>query len=276
MENKLAIAKSKAAEVAAKNNQRRINFESRMKELEEENSILEDRLTAAKFKVSQVETQLGVRIRVILLEERIKEITAENVRLEHRLTSAKSKARQAAQACSALEARVGELEEKNTRIEHTLAERGKELSVLEADAVQNDPTALKSRIETLERAAAFPHLKFGPDAEYDYAKLSGNDLQLVSKKLVLLDESALEWHVKGGPKPSWKCEVNDESTTVKEGKWREKRRFKSYLGTTELFMLHAYYLRKKNRIHLRIDPSNREVEIGYIGKKLPTAKFPTV
>ena len=269
LENKLAAAKSKAAEVAAQNNQRRMSLESCIKELEEENAILGNRLTAAKFKVSQVETQLGVRIRVILLEERIKEITAENVRLEHRLTSAKSKARQATQARSALEARVGELEEKNTRLEHTLTERGKELSALKADAARNDPTALKSRIETLERAAAFPHLKFGPDAERDYAKLSGKEWRTVSKRLTLLDESANEWRVKGCATPPWKCEVKDESNTVKEGKkkWLPKRVFRSHDGTRKTFTLHTQF--GDRRIHLRIDPSKREVEIGYIGDHLP-------
>ena len=257
----------------AQNNQRQTALKGRIKELKAERVELVNDLARAEARASQVSTQLDTRILVDLLTERIKEITAENARLEHRLTSAKSKARQATQACSDLEARVGELGEKNTRLEQTLNEREKEISVLKADVAQNDPTALKSRIETLERAAAFPHLKFGPDAERDYAKLSGKDLQTVNKKLALLDRSALEWCVKGGAKPLWHCEVKDESDTVKEGKkLSEKRRFWSYLGTKELFMLHAN-IGNKRRIHLRIDPSKREVEIGYIGDHLsiPTA-----
>ena len=70
--------------------------------------------------------------------------------------------------------------------------------------------------------------------------------------------------------PPWKCKVTDENKTVKQGrKSSGKRRFKSYHGDTREFMWHARF-GNSGRIHLRFDPSLREVEIGYIGKKLGT------
>ena len=171
LENSVAAAKSNEAKVAAKNNQRQISLESRIKELEGENALLEDRLTAAKFKVSQVETQLGVRIRVILLEEHINEITAKNVRISHRLTATKSKARQAAQACSDLEARVGDLEKKNTGLENALDERVKEISTLKADAIQEELAESKRKVLT------FDFLKSWCDLEDKLIPLKGKLMQ---------------------------------------------------------------------------------------------------
>lgn len=116
------------------------------------------------------------------------------------------------------------------------------------------------------RGDRFPCLKFGLDVERQLARLDTAVLQTVIKRLESLNESAHEWCVAGGA-ISWKCEVTDESNTVKEGrKWREKRRFKSRSGKPELFFLHTN-LGNKMRIHLRID--SRTVEIGYIGPHLP-------
>ena len=173
-----------------------------------------------------------------------------------------------------------DVKEENTSLFSKITERDKELNGLKQYAAENNPTALKSRIaaleqksERLEREATFPHLKFGPDSARDYANLSGKDKQTVINKLTLLDESALEWRVTGGARPSWKCKVTDESDTVKDGrKSSGKRRFKSYHGDTREFMWHARFgsSGSSGRIHLRFDPSSREVEIGYIGKKLGT------
>ena len=269
LENELAAAKSKAVTVDAQHNRERIGLEAHIEDLEAEKVELVNDLARAQYRANEVSTDLNTGILVNLLQKRIKEITATNVSLEHKLAVATSEARQADQERTTLEARVGELDEKNTKLQHTLNDRVQELDLLKKDAAQNNPTALKSRIETLERAATFPHLKFGPDAARDYVNLSGKGLQAVNNKLALLDESALEWRVTGGARPSWKCEVKDESDTVKDGKkLSEKRRFRSYHGTKELFTLHAN-IGHKRRIHLRIDPSKREVEIGYIGNHLP-------
>lgn len=71
-ERKLATANEQARQEANK----RAVLEQSNQKLQDKNSRLENRLIAANARVSQVDTQLGVRIRAILLEERIKELAA--------------------------------------------------------------------------------------------------------------------------------------------------------------------------------------------------------
>ena len=119
-----------------------------------------------------------------------------------------------------------------------------------------------------DKEQAFPNLIFGPDVERHLKSVNTGDLQVVVKRLVSLDESAGEWRVTGGAMPSWKDNVTPESRSVRNNpQLRKERRFRSHRGTRELFELHARF-GSGGRIHLRIDPSSREVEIGYIGPHL--------
>ena len=73
----------------------------------------------------------------------------------------------------------------------------------------------------------------------------------------------------GSAMPSWTRKVTPESQPVmNDPRLREERRFRSHRGTRELFEWHARF-GSSGRIHLRMDPSSREVEIGYIGPHLP-------
>ena len=117
------------------------------------------------------------------------------------------------------------------------------------------------------REEIFPNLAFGPGVEanlQDYANL----FQTILGKLVALDQSAGEW--KCGPAPPWKTKVTPESDQVMEHpKLRDARIFPSHHGTRKMFEWHARF-GSGGRIHLRFDPQTGEVEIGYVGKKLPT------
>ena len=118
-----------------------------------------------------------------------------------------------------------------------------------------------------DKEQAFPNLIFGPDVERQIERL--NTLKRVVQCLESLDKSVGEWRVTGGAMPSWTCEVTPESQSVmNDPRLREERRFRSHRGTRELFELHARF-GSGGRIHLRIDPSSRKVEIGYIGPHLP-------
>ena len=118
------------------------------------------------------------------------------------------------------------------------------------------------------RRDRFPCLEFGLDVKRHLAKLDTAVLQTVIKRLESLDKSAREWRVTGGA-ISWQCEVTNESETVRKSKkkWRPKRTFRSHHGTREDFLLHTKF--GDYRIHLRIESSKYEVEIGYIGEHLP-------
>ena len=54
---------------------------------------------------------------------------------------------------------------------------------------------------------------------------------------------------------------------------RKARRFRSADGERHLFEWHARF-GSGMRIHLRFDPRTLEIEIGYVGRKLPTKRFP--
>ena len=118
------------------------------------------------------------------------------------------------------------------------------------------------------RRDRFPCLEFGLDVKRHLAKLDTAVLQTVIKRLESLDKSAREWRVTGGA-ISWQCEVTNESETVRKSKkkWRPKRTFRSHHGTRGDFLLHTQF--GDYRIHLRIESSKYEVEIGYIGEHLP-------
>ena len=130
---------------------------------------------------------------------------------------------------------------------------------------------LRSRIETPadlwnQRAAAFPHLTFGPDVEEQLRKV--NVLRTVVYRLADIDTAAAAWD--GGAAPRWTtCKVTDESKSVKnDDKLSEARRFRSGRGGRALFMWHARF-GSSGRIHLRFDAQERTVEIGYVGGHLP-------
>ena len=118
------------------------------------------------------------------------------------------------------------------------------------------------------RKQAFPNLLFGPDIKDHLAKLNTGDLGTIVGKLASLNAAATEWPNVGGGAPRWKTKVTNESESLRnDDKKREKRRFRSDDGTSQLFLWHARF-GDSGRIHLRFDPSSHEVEIGYIGPHL--------
>ena len=118
------------------------------------------------------------------------------------------------------------------------------------------------------RKQAFPNLLFGPDIEDHLRKLNTGDLGTIVGRLASLNAAATEWPDIGGGAPQWKTKVTNESESLQnDAKKREKRRFRSYDGTSQLFLWHARF-GDSGRIHLRFDPSSHEVEIGYIGPHL--------
>ena len=121
------------------------------------------------------------------------------------------------------------------------------------------------------RKLAFPNLLFGPDIEDHLKKLNTSKLGSIVGKLANLNAAAAEWPNVGGSAPPWKARakvVNESESLQNNAKLRERRRFKSYDGTRQLFLWHARFS-DSGRIHLRFDPSSHEIEIGYIGKHLP-------
>ena len=118
------------------------------------------------------------------------------------------------------------------------------------------------------RQRAFPDLSFGPGVQDDLRKYA-NLLSTIVGKLTALDASARDWRDRGGPVPIWNTKVTSESRTVTSNPaLREARTFRSHRGTREVFEWHARF-GDHGRIHFRVHPESREVEIGYIGWHLP-------
>ena len=130
------------------------------------------------------------------------------------------------------------------------------------------------------RHIAFPNLVLGPDVEGHIAKMGGTDLRMLIEKLEMLDALTAAWrNNRTSAPPGWKeAGVRNEGETVRRMNpdLREARRFRSQDGTRQLFFWHIDF-RKGKRIHFRYDdshvPHKREVEIGYVGDHLPTARF---
>ena len=121
------------------------------------------------------------------------------------------------------------------------------------------------------RNQLFPRLQFGPEVERQIAEVNRAVFSAVVNRIDEIHMSAKDWDSIGGAAPPWRCNVTPESEpTMNNRRLREARRFRSSLGSAELFEWHARY-GDAGRIHLRFDPRNRSVEIGYIGGHLPLA-----
>ena len=119
------------------------------------------------------------------------------------------------------------------------------------------------------RNQAFPNLNFGPEVEGQISNLPKDISDTVMHRLAELHSAASDWLVVGGAMPNWPCKVTSESSRVRNNpKLREARCFRSHHGDSRLFLRHARF-GNSGRIHLHVDPQNKEVEIGYIGRHLP-------
>ena len=121
-----------------------------------------------------------------------------------------------------------------------------------------------------KKADCFPHLTFGLDVNSQMAELSVEILSMAIAKLIVLDSAVRNWRHEGTEKPVLpKVNTESEPTMQRYGKERE---FRSVSGEIKIFRLHAM-IGTGYRIHFRLDKQKRELEIGYIGKHLPTVTF---
>lgn len=117
------------------------------------------------------------------------------------------------------------------------------------------------------RREAFPDLLFGPEVER-HLKEHARLLPQIQRKLGALDESARAW--KEGPAPRWTTHVTAESRSVETNpKLKDARLFQSSRGGRRHFLWHGR-VGDSFRVHIRFEPKDRSLEIGYIGPKLPT------
>ena len=132
--------------------------------------------------------------------------------------------------------------------------------------LKREPSALAAR-----RAECFPHLRFGRDVGRHIRRLPTGVLALLVEKLIVLDDASRMW--RRDPRmtvprlPS--CRPESEPTMQKYG---DRRVFRDAAGVRRTYELHCSVA--SYRIHLRVMSASRCLEIGYIGKHLPTKKHP--
>lgn len=119
----------------------------------------------------------------------------------------------------------------------------------------------------------YPNLSFSMDFKEQLSKIDQGMFQVVTRNLATLDAFAREWKTTRGATPPWGNLVRPESETVRKNpSLANQRVFTSAGGSKESYFLHTSFS-KGDRIHLRIDRARYLVEIGYIGRHLPTGRF---
>lgn len=120
----------------------------------------------------------------------------------------------------------------------------------------------------LRRGELFPHITFGRDVESQLNRIDNRRLGSVITRLTELDKTVAEWRDLGTPCPRWRSKVSPETKAdMNQSKWRDVRTFRTSTGGTAVFEWHARF--GKRRIHFTFDHTTRELEVGYIGPKLP-------
>jgi hypothetical protein len=122
------------------------------------------------------------------------------------------------------------------------------------------------------RAQAFPSLRWGQDVDDQIAIFPSEYLALAFSRLASLDAIAKAWaSTKSAMPDQGALEFKRESKLTMD-KYEENRRFRSANGPMETFETHIW-IDQGNRIHFLLDHAERTIEIGYIGKHLPTWKY---
>ena len=140
--------------------------------------------------------------------------------------------------------------------------------------LERDQTILKENPQDFanSKERCFPHLKFGMDIDDQINSLSTDICKQVVIKLVSIDNAVRDWQCTPCQKDLTLSYISKETQATMR-QFGEQRKFRDSKGNIKIFELHTR-IDRKYRIHLRIDYRERSMEIGYIGKHLPTNKFP--
>lgn len=133
------------------------------------------------------------------------------------------------------------------------------------DELKGNPTGLADR-----KQECFPHLRFGSDVDGQLSVLPRDILDQLISKLIVLDGAVRDWRRDGTDAPVLPKVHNESERTMQQ--FGNRRIFGDVNGIRKEYRLHAM-VGNSRRIHLAIDQGTRTLEIGYIGRHLPTATF---
>ena len=124
------------------------------------------------------------------------------------------------------------------------------------------------------RNQVFLSLLFGLDVENQIEKFNTTLLPLLFRRLVELDERSSNWRQsETGNFPEGSTEIRGETVRTMK-RYGNDRRFRGHDGVMRTFEDHMW-IDRSHRIQLIRDTIQRTVEVGYVGRHLPTMEFPT-
>jgi len=118
----------------------------------------------------------------------------------------------------------------------------------------------------------FPSLLFGLDVRDHIKGLGPEPFSAAIDRLFELDASSNRWNKAREAKPKYASKVSGESRKTMQ-QYGEFRIFRNSEGKNSTFELHAR-IADGHRIHIIEHEVRRQIEVGYIGHHLPTAKYP--
>ncbi len=144
--------------------------------------------------------------------------------------------------------------------------RGRRLAALRSELSPRSFWSLRDRV--------FPNLLFGLDVQGQVNKLNTTIVPLMFKRLAELDARARAWRESADDKfPDGVTEIKRETPRTM-ARYGNDRRFCANDGVTKTFEDHMW-IDRGHRIHLLMDAGEKRVEIGYVGRHLPTMEYPT-
>lgn len=163
-------------------------------------------------------------------------------------------------------------------------ERGRDVEVLNLSGLNDGERVNDSLLEKRQhglmgqlsslparKRECFPHLVFGLDVDGHIADLPTAFLGTLVRKLILLDDAARTWRRTPTMTFPTLSDCRSESKPTMD-KYGDLRVYRDPEGVDRTYKLHCAL--GDYRIHFRIMHEPRCLEIGYVGKHLPTKRFP--
>ena len=133
---------------------------------------------------------------------------------------------------------------------------------------------LTARSFWTQRNQVFPHLLFGLDVQDQIEKFSTTLMPLMFRRLAELDSRVRSW------REAPIAQVPDGTTAISKEtsrtmmRYGTARKFRGHDGAIRIFEDHMW-VDRSHRIHLFMDVSEKRIEVGYIGRHLPTMNYST-
>ena len=132
-------------------------------------------------------------------------------------------------------------------------------------ALVNDLSNLAAR-----KNECFPHLRFGSAVDSQLGDLPRTLVRRVVLKLMVLDDACRKWRQEATMSSPQLTDCRPESEPTMQ-RYGNLRIFPNHEGRNRTYELHVS-VGRRYRIHLRVVHRPRVIELGYVGRHLPTVR----